>query len=167
MGIVWVVLWYDVAGQCRVYMLWVQIEAAMQMHNVTQCNTGECRHKPPGLLCAWFFINFCLPHVQNPLINTFSTIPIFSSMTPHGMLQSQCEKSWRSDEYFDITHGEAGFGVCPAPFRLALVQCSSLCSSPPFWLVMYNLCCFMLEVQDCAFVLISQWVIVKRLPWVY
>ena len=26
------------------------------------------------------------------------------------------EKSWRSEEHFDIRHGDAEFGVCPAGF---------------------------------------------------
>jgi hypothetical protein len=27
------------------------------------------------------------------------------------------ERSWRSEKHFDIRHGDAKFGVCPARFR--------------------------------------------------
>ena len=32
------------------------------------------------------------------------------------------ERSWRSKEHFDIRHGDAEFGVCPAGFQSSLVQ---------------------------------------------
>lgn len=30
---------------------------------------------------------------------------------------NKAEKSWKLEEHFDITHGDAGFGVCPAGFQ--------------------------------------------------
>ena len=47
---------------------------------------------------------------------------------------NKAERSWRSEEHFDIRHGDAEFGVCPADFS----SCFSLVFSyyapfPPIW----------------------------------
>ena len=58
-------------------------------------------------------------------------------------------KAERSEEYFDIRHGHAEFGVTPLGFELALVE-NFLTMLPflPFGMVMYILCHCMLEVCD-------------------
>ena len=61
----------------------------------------------------------------------------------------KAEQSWKSEDRFDIRHGDGEFEVCPAGFGLALVQyfltmLPSLC----FGMVMYILCHYMLEVYD-------------------
>ena len=45
------------------------------------------------------------------------------------------EWNWRSEESFDIPHGDAEFGSCPAEIGLALVQyfLTMLAHSPMFW----------------------------------
>jgi hypothetical protein len=32
------------------------------------------------------------------------------------LLLTNIKRSWRSDDFFDISHGDAEFGVCPAGF---------------------------------------------------
>ena len=62
------------------------------------------------------------------------------------------ERSWRYEEHFDIRHGEAEFGVCPAGFGLVLVQIFfTMILFLPFGIVMYILCHCMLEIHDLVF----------------
>ena len=47
---------------------------------------------------------------------------------------NKAEGTWRPEEHFDIRHGDAEFGVCPASFQscFALAFLGSV-SFPPFW----------------------------------
>ena len=46
---------------------------------------------------------------------------------------NKAERSWRSEEHFDIRHGDAESGVCPVGFSLALVQYFLPLLPPPVW----------------------------------
>ena len=59
---------------------------------------------------------------------------------------NKAERSWRSKEHFDIRHGGAEFGVCPAVFCPVFLQILF-----PFGMVIYILCYYMLEVCDMLF----------------
>ena len=60
--------------------------------------------------------------------------------------------NYRSEEHFDIRHGDAEFGICPAVFSLALIQCFlTMSPSQCFRMVMYILCHYMMEVCDLLF----------------
>ena len=44
------------------------------------------------------------------------------------------DRAWRSEEHFDIRHGDAEFGVCPVGFQSCLVQCFlTMASFPSLW----------------------------------
>ena len=60
--------------------------------------------------------------------------------------------SCRSKECFDIRHGDAEFGVCPAGYNLALVHYFlTLSPSLHFGMAMYILCHYMLELYELPF----------------
>lgn len=60
---------------------------------------------------------------------------------------NKAEKSWRSEEHFDVRHGGAEFGVPRLVFSFALVQYFlTLLSLLPFRMAMYILYHCMLEV---------------------
>lgn len=66
---------------------------------------------------------------------------------------NKAKRSWRSEECFDISYGDAEFGVCPV--CLTLVQYFlTMLRSLPFGIVVYILCHYMLEVCDLVFILI-------------
>lgn len=153
-------LWVQIWGECAccefrseaaaqsVCMPWVQIRGCSED---TQCNTGERSHKPSRLLCAWFLSNFCLPHVQSPLITThfFATV-IFSYVTPHRVSQSQ---SWRSRDLMSTLISDMELQRLEFAQLISVLLWSSIPHSAPFLprLVMNDLYCFRLEVQDLCF----------------
>ena len=47
---------------------------------------------------------------------------------------TQVERSWRTKEHFDIRHGDAQFGVCPAGFQSYFGPVFPYyVPFPPFW----------------------------------
>lgn len=136
------VWWY---GQHRVCLPWVQIRDCSED---VQCNTGEHSHKPFRLLCAWFLINFCLPHVQSPFnTNQFFETPVFSYMIP----------IW---------------GVAVTKLKGAGDLMSTLISDMemhtlPYWFLFFTLVqkFTMFLFFPCFLILILQKVTVKRSPW--
>ena len=69
---------------------------------------------------------------------------------------NKAERNWRSEECFDIRHGDTEFGVCTVSSWSYLGPVSSHYDPfLSFLLVMYFLCCCMLEVCDLVFILIT------------
>lgn len=73
------------------------------------------------------------------------------------------ERSWRSEEHFDIRLGKAEFRVCPAGFW-SYFSPVFLHYAPffPFEMMMYILCQYMLELCDLLFYFDFMGVTVKR-----
>ena len=65
---------------------------------------------------------------------------------------NKAERSWRSEESFDIRHEDAEVGVCSAGFSFGLVQYFlTVLPSLHLRMVIYILCYYMLEVCDLHF----------------
>ena len=78
---------------------------------------------------------------------------------------NKAERSWRSEDLFDIRHGYAEFGVYLAYFHSCFVPEFPLyVLFPPFQIRNINLYHYMLEVCDLNFGIDLKVVIIKRCP---